>query len=1072
MGKMKIKKRIDRFDFDVTKDSYTFEQNRLDAHAEMNTEVMTECGWKSNRFLYLDGVWNFTYAKNHELAPVNFEKDECDCRYWDKIKVPGHIQMQGYDKPHYTNTAYPWDSVEKVGLGEVPEKFNPVGTYVKYFNIPGKMLGENIRISFQGVESAGAVWLNGIYVGYMTNSFNPSDFDITEYVRAGENKLAVQVFKWVVGSWCEDQDFFRFSGIYRSVYIYSCPKVHIEDVKIRAVPDKEYRNGLFDAEVKLSGTKDEKYSVRAELRDGAKTVATDLSEAKPVTELSCNIKKVRLWSAEKPNLYELTVTVLDENGNPVEKVTNSVGFREFVIKNGILLLNGRRIVFKGVNRHEFSARSGRAVTDEEILQDIVTMKQNNINAIRTSHYPDDVRIYDLCDRYGIYMIAENNMETHGTWCIFNAKEHMSEVIPCDDLKWEPMLLDRVNSCYQRDKNHPAILMWSCGNESFGGLVIKHMSDKFKELDPDRPVHYEGVCHDERYPETSDVVSRMYPPAFAVEEHLKKDSSKPYVLCEYSHAMGNSCGALHKYTELADRLEGFQGGFIWDYIDQSIFKKDRYGNEFQAYGGDFGDRPSDYNFSGNGIVYGGDRKPSPKMQEVKFCYQNFDIVIDKKKILIKNKNLFTSSDEYNFTVHLLKNGHPIDKKQLETDVKPLSEKSYKNPFSGLTEEAEYSIIASFTTKTETPWCGAGHEVAFGQYIFKVCTDSTAVSKDAVKAADGTAVCKDAVKAADSTAVSKDAVKAADGTAVCKGENGACEADGFEIIHGQQNISVKGNNFEVMFVHGMGGIVSYRYCGKEYINIVPKPNFWRAPTDNDAGNRMVARMAQWKIASLYVSNKGMRPWEINYPRITEREKSLELTYTYRMPTTPESSCTVTYTVNADGRIDVEMHYIPVAELGDMPEFGMMYVLDADLCNLEWYGLGPQETYADRCHGGKIGIYRNKVADNMASYLKPQECGNKVGVRYAKVTDNNGDGLIFTSDEASFSALPYTPHEIENASHSYELPQIHHTVVRIAKAQMGVGGDDSWGAPVHKEYHIDVSEELVFNYSFKGMVREERQ
>ena len=725
-----------------------------------------------------------------------------------------------------------------------------------------------------------------------------------------------------------------------------------------------------------------------------------------------------LWSAEHPELYTLTVELLDESGNCVEYISQNIGFRRFEMKDGIMTLNGKRIVFKGVNRHEFSSKTGRAVSKEEVLQDIITMKQNNINAIRTCHYPDASGIYELCDRYGLYMIAENNLESHGSW---DAASHglvpKDTIVPGDNMDWEPMMLDRVNSCYQRDKNHPAILIWSVGNESYGGKVIFDMSEKFRALDPYRLVHYEGIFNDRRYEGTSDMESQMYTSVENIKKFLAEHKEKPFICCEYTHAMGNSCGAMHKYTDLTDTEPRYQGGFIWDYIDQSILKKDRYGQEFQAYGGDCGERPTDYNFSGNGICYGGERDASPKMQEVKFNYQNISVAFEEHSFTVVNKNLFADTSEYQCIVILQKNGTVVKKQKMDTNVVPLSSGSYEIPFV-IPEDAEYAVTVSFVLREDTFWAKAGHEVAFGQKVYK------------------------------------------------KEVKFAVPEKPLQVVRGKVNIGVKGDDFDCLFSLLNGGLVSYRYAGKEMIEKIPMPNFWRAPVDNDNGSMAPGRYAQWKIASMYISHRNGGMFDNVPTTVEETEHSVTITYTYYMPTTPASKCQAAYTVYGDGTVETKLTYDPVEGLPDMPEFGMMFKLNADYDNVEWYGYGPEETYADRRHGAKLGIYKNKAADNMAKYLVPQECGNKVGVRYAKVTDYKGRGLLFSGDELSFSALPYTPHELENAAHPYELPQVHYTVVRVALAQMGVGGDDSWGAWVHPEYNIDVTKPLEFTFRFRGI------
>ena len=986
--------------------------------------------------LSLDGIWKFHYAKNDAQTIPGFEAEDYNCRPWDDIRVPAHIQMEGYDIPQYVNIQYPWDGREDVWRDAVPSEFNPVASYVKYFTLPEGFRKSGLYISFQGVESGFALWLNGHYVGYSEDSFTPSDFDLTPYVKEGENKLAVQVFKWTSSSWCEDQDFYRFSGIFRSVYLYTMPKVHVYDLKVQPIVDEAVLNadllvtmqmrGEGKARLTLTGSRN--YSVLEE-----KEEQIIFSEELPVSEgevhFEKEVKKPDLWSAEIPNLYTLTIECFDQNGERSELVSQRIGFRRFEMKDGIMTLNGKRIVFKGVNRHEFSSKTGRAVTREEVLKDIVTMKQNNINAIRTCHYPDASIIYDLCDEYGLYMIAENNLESHGSWdAAMHGSVPKDTIVPGDNMDWEPMMLDRVNSCYQRDKNHPAVLIWSVGNESYGGKVIFDMSEKFRALDPYRLVHYEGIFNDRRYEATSDMESQMYTSVENVKKFLAEHKEKPFIMCEYTHAMGNSCGAMHKYTDLTDTEPRYQGGFIWDYIDQSILKKDRYGKDFQAYGGDFLERPTDYNFSGNGICYGGDRDPSPKMQEVKFNYQNISILFEKEgKFTVVNKNLFANTDRFRCVAVLQKNGVVVKKQEIETAVPPLSTKDYEIPFAILRADdkdqkkdtdAEYTLTVSFRLKEDMSWADAGHEVAFGQKIYKKIPAFHASEKP------------------------------------------------IRVVHGKVNIGVKGEDFDCLFSMLSGGLVSYRYAGKEMIEKIPMPNFWRAPVDNDNGSMAPARYAQWKIASMYISHRNGGMFDNVPTKVEEKDNTVTVTYTYFMPTTPASKCQVAYTVFGDGTIETKLMYDPVEGLPDMPEFGMMFQFNADYDNLTWYGMGPEETYADRRHGAKLGIYSNKVADNMAKYLVPQECGNKVGVRYARLVDAKGRGMMFEGDELSFSALPYTPHELENAAHVYELPQVHHTIVRVALAQMGVGGDDSWGSLVHPEYHIDVTKPLEFTFRFKGI------
>ncbi|MCD7708842.1 MAG: DUF4981 domain-containing protein, partial [Clostridiales bacterium] len=900
------------FDYSIVKNPKIFEQNRLPArssHVCYMSDMEREQG-ESSYVMCLDGLWKFSYADNMAQAVNGFEAEDYDCRPWADIRVPAHIQMEGYDRPHYTNVTYPWDGTEELRPGEIPEKFNPVASYVKYFTLPERMAGMRLVASFQGVESGFALWLNGHYVGYSENSFDPAEFELTPYLGAGENKLAVRVWKWTSSSWCEDQDFFRFSGIFRSVYLIAIPEAHLWDVNLEPTVDASFMAGELSYALTFFG--EGKFELSLYGEEGLifdESHGFSAEDGTAVREGVHAVSRPLLWSAEEPNLYEAVIHVYDKAGKLTEVTGLNIGFRRFEMDGGIMKLNGKRIVFKGVNRHEFSAISGRVPSREEIITDIAVMKQNNINAIRTSHYPDDTLLYELCDICGLYVVAENNLESHGSWEAYGrGRTDEDFIVPGNKKEWKGMMLDRVNSCYQRDKNHPSILIWSCGNESWGGSVINEMARRFHELDAHRLVHYEGIMHDRSFPDSSDMESQMYTPVAGVEAFLASHPDKPFIMCEYSHAMGNSCGGMHKYTDLADREPRFQGGFIWDYIDQSIYKKDRYGEWFLAYGGDFGDRPSDYEFSGNGIAYGGIREPSPKMQEVKYNYQNIAITFSGNRFKVMNKNLFLNTDHFDARIALDIEG--VQKLCCERTiaVPPQLEGMFDLPVEILETMArtreiadeigviapEFTVTVSFHLRDNTPWATAGHEVAFGQNVYKREVEPYSCPEKP------------------------------------------------QIVRGVNTVGVSGDGFKILFSALSGEMVSYVYGGKEMLLSAPKPNFWRAPTDNDRGNQMPQRYGQWKLASLYAVPQADDPY------IEELSDSVKFSYSYILPTSPEGKCEVSYRVFADGTVETTLSYDPVKELGDMPEFGMMFMMDADYDRLEWYGLGPEETYADRMRG----------------------------------------------------------------------------------------------------------------------------
>ena len=1020
-----------KFDIGIVGDIKVYEQNRLPAHSDhqyYSSADAAEAG--GHEYTHsLNGLWKFYYAKNLSMMPDGFYGEGYDVSVWDDIKVPAHIQMEGYGNPAYVNTQYPWDGTDEIEGGEIPTHINPVGCYVRTFHVPDRFGDEPVCISFQGVESALALWVNGEYIGYSEDAFTPSEFDISDAVKRGaDNKIAVAVFRYTSSSWGDDQDFFRFSGIFRDVYIYTYPKLHVRDLKVETIIDDDYKDAKLALTLDItakSGVTGGKASVTLtdeegeEVARGVQKFALNDEDKK----LTIDVSDPEKWSAEHPYLYNVNISICDESGDVVEYITEPVGFRRFEMIDNMMCINGKRIVFYGVNRHEFSAKSGRVISDDDILTDIITMKQNNINAIRTSHYPNRTMLYRLCDVYGIYMIDETNFESHGYWDSFQRGFHkIEESLPGEREDFLFILTDRAKSMYERDKNHPSILIWSLGNESFCGKDHEQVYRCFKNWDPSRLVHYEGVFWDERYDTpkgVSDMISTMYRPVDEISEVLKKDRSMPYISCEYAHAMGNSCGAIYKYTKLTEDEPLYQGGFIWDYIDQAIVTRDRYGVEYLGYGGDFGDRPNDGSFSGDGIVYGDDRTESPKMQEVKFAYSPIKVEFTDDKIHITNKALFTNTDEYQCLMTLECEGELLDAAEGIIEVEPLSEKDITIPFDlPDPDSGEYVLTVSFNLAIDNLWGEAGHEVAYGQ---KVIGSMKPIEHKAGK---------------------------------------------MEVIHGWCNTGIRGDRFEILFSNLQAGPVSSKYGGREMIKLPPRPNFWRPLTENDTANRLPFRAGQWKLASLYLTPKYEHGRKATDYEVEESGDTVTVTYTYHLPTQPATDCKVAYCVHSDGVVDVTLSMDDAKSLGELPEYGMLFTMDADYSHLKWYGLGPDETYIDRDHA-KLSVYENDVADNMARYLRPQECGNHEQVRYAMVTDDDGYGLLFMGDELSFSALPHSPHEIENANHPNELPPVLSTFVRVAMAQMGVGGDDTWGALTHPEYLLDVSGKLSFTFSFRGIV-----
>ena len=816
----------------------------------------------------------------------------------------------------------------------------------------------------------------------------------------------------------------RFSGLFREVYLQRIPKVHLWDLSVRTLLDDRYEDAVLEAEMKAEGPEGSR-AVLA-LKDGDAVIAGcegvlsggKLSAAIPV-------KHPRKWSAEVPALYDLEILMLNPEGKTEEEIHQPVGFRRFEMKDGLMLLNGKRIVFKGVNRHDFCGETGRAVTAEKIRRDLIMMKRYNLNAVRTSHYPNSSLVYALCDELGLYVIDECNMETHGVWDrVARGELTQPESLPGDRREYLPMMLDRVHSMVERDKNHPCILLWSCGNESYGGQVILEMSNEMRRMDETRLVHYEGVSYEGREGcpmETTDVYSQMYTPLSRVKQWLEKYTDKPFILCEYTHSMGNSNGAMHWYTRYAYEEPRYQGGFIWDFIDQSIRGKNRYGRTVYRYGGDFDDRPNDGDFSGNGIFFG-DGTPTPKLQEVKYNYRSIEAEIDRTGLLIRNRHLFRNTEAFDCRVTLMRNGKEILRTGMKTAVAPMTEERYPLPFRIPEEGGEYTVTVSFRLKEDTDWAPAGHEIAWDQGTW---------------------------------------------TEPERQEPGLIPPP-LRVVKGSVNVGVFGEGFTAMFSRETGTLISYTVCGREMLKTPPRPVFWRAPTDNDNGNGMPARYARWKTADLYAAPLGRSKALASgkeAPEIRENaDGSVSFRTTWELPGEAGETCEMTITVMPGGRVGVTLAYEPAKGRAEMPLFGVSFKMDADFDQVRYYGLGPEENYIDRREGARLGIWHFNAAENLTPYLLPQESGNRTGVRWAEVTDSRGRGLRFLGQEMEFNALPWTAHEIENAAHGDELPAPKYTVIRAALRQMGVGGDDSWGARTHDEYLVKTEGKLTFSFCWE--------
>lgn len=982
--------------------------NKLPQHATLmpyeNYEEAKKCDrYASSRCKLLNGNWKFKLYKNYAYRPSDFAQPLYDSHNWDSIQVPGSWTMQGYDQNQYCNVRYPWEGSEDICPPNAPTKHNPVGCYLKRIHINQSLLSKRIVLCFEGVESAFYLYVNGERVGYSESTFNRAEFDITRYLVEGSNVIGVEVYRWCTGSWLECQDMWRMAGIFRDVYIYTTEREYIRDYVIKAEPGEGFKDGYFDVLVKTNGAYEFLSLDIAILDENGEMAAFDSRyvEEDNVTTLKSIVTNAKFWSAESPNLYTLVIT-LKSNGIPIEYISAKFGFRKIEIRDGIIFFNGERIVFKGTNRHEFDCRTGRYMTEKVMISDILQMKQNNINAVRTSHYPNCPRWLELCDEYGLYIIDENNMETHGTgW---------SKIIGCPQLpasrpEWEKACMERIKALYNRDKNHTCVVCWSLGNESLGGETPKKMYNWIKDADASRFVHFE-CDRDPNEKHLSDVQSKMYAKPIDCEEYaLTGRDKRPYILCEYTHAMGNSCGSTAEYTTLWDQYPCLQGGFVWDWVDQAIMTTDENGNEYLAYGGDFGENPHDGHFCGNGLLFG-DRKPTPKLYEIKKLYQNVDfkdINAEKGVIEIKNKFLFTNLNEFELYWCQCSDKGIFREGSAEIDVKP-GEKYVLDLELNKVTSTECYLNLELRVKENTPWCDAGHVVAEQQFVIN------------------------------------------------EFENTYDEPEGdlpLIVADTYGSLRIFCDDVHIRFEkRERNQLYSIKVGGEELLSAPVRLNFWRALTDNDRGSRAGSRLGCWRDAGTTPGIYNNTKFSIEGYKIIENEKKVIITCGATICTQPESKASIIYTITSKG-IEVDMQFYPDSSLPEIPEVSMLFELPADFENITYLGNGPHENYIDRNNGVKLGVYNTTVTDMYTDYLKPQECGNRTGVRYATLVGNKKTFTVIAEPVMEFNASHYLPLELENAWHKKDLPQSDKTVVRVIARQQGVGGYDSWGAKCNEKY-----------------------
>ncbi len=976
-------------------------------------------------FKSLIGNWKFNWARTPEDRPIDFYKTGFDASSWDEIPVPSNWELQGYGIPIYVNQ--PYEFTYDPQPPDIPDGYNPVGSYRTNFILSDDWDGRKIILHFGAIKSAMYVWINGRKVGYSQGSKLPAEFDVTPFVKNGINLLAVEVYRWSDGSFLECQDFWRISGIERDVYLYAIPEVNIRDFNVSGDLDENYINGKLKitAEIENSQTtnKDQTYLLEALLYKQDEVIAkyTQEFEIRPGIKNTIHFKIPVLdpqkWTAETPNLYSVVLVLRDELDKIIETVGCKTGFRNVEIKNGQLLVNGQAVYFKGVNRHEHDEFTGHVISKESMLKDIEVMKLNNINAVRTCHYPDDPYWYDLCDQYGIYLIDEANIESHGMG-------YRPERTLGNNPAWEKAHLDRIQRMYHRDKNHPSIIMWSMGNEAGDGVNFVKCSAWLHETDSSRPVHYErALMHDH-----VDVYSPMYAGINHLEWYAENYNDRPLILCEYAHAMGNSTGNLQDYWDMIEKYDVLQGGFIWDWVDQGLAKYDENGTKYWAYGGDYGpeDIPSDGNFCINGLV-NPDRTGHPGLEEVKKVYQNIDIKSVENKeytFRVNNKFFFTNLLGMELGWNLVENGIKISGGQVALpSVNPQTWKDIHVPVGNTVFKPgkEYFINFCLYANGKDPLVPKGTIVASEQIPLHYKTFGKFIDSE--------------------------------------------KKPKLKVKEKRDDISFTGDGFTITVSKTIGLISSYMIGGTELLSSPLQPNFWRAPTDNDFGNRMEQRCSIWRNAT---KNKKLQSISIE----GNTEETLITVSAYFYLPDIRSEYVMKYTIDGKGEIAVDVHFFPcIKGLPEIPRFGISLTMPEGFDHVTYYGKGPHENYCDRNTSAFVGLYETGVNDMYYPYIRPQENGYRTDTRWLEVTNEVGEGLKFKADSLfGFSALNFCTEDLDqitkkNYKHTVDMIPRPETYVNIDYKQQGVGGDNSWGARPHEQYLLP-AKEYKFSFKLKGI------
>ena len=1055
-------------------------ENKEDAHASFTSfaSIKNTLNNKSDFKKSLNGLWKFNWVKSPKDRPLTFMNPSEDISSWDEIKVPSNWEVEGYGVPIYVNHQYEFadykapiaadmefDGIYPKYPGKVPHNYNPVGSYRRDFTIDKKWNDKEIFLHIGAMKSGGFIWLNGHYIGYSQGSKLPSEFNISKAAKKGKNTLAIQIFRWTDGSYLECQDFWRISGIERDVFVYAQPRTRIQDFEVVANLDNGYQNGVFQLDITLENhsSKQEKLDITYILKEQDELLSTETLgvEIKSTERNSISFKAViptvKQWSAEHPNLYTLSIETRNKKGKLLETTIRNIGFRSVEIKQGLLLVNGQRITLKGVNTQEADPETGHVMSEGLILKDIQLWKENNINAVRLSHYPRGRRFYELCDQYGIYVVDEANIESHGMYYGSHSLAKKEN--------WEKAHVDRMTRMVKRDRNHPSVIIWSMGNEAGNGTNFYAGYKAIKALDfIKRPVQYErpykdrdGSLYDMDW--NTDIIVPQYPSPGRLEQIGQNLTNKPFIPSEYAHAMGNSTGNFQDYWDVIEKYDNLQGGFIWDWVDQSIWKTNEKGERYYAYGGDYGQKmPTDNTFLNNGIVFP-DRTPQPGLYEVKKAHEFINFKpqgINKHnelRILVENLYDFTNLDQFDFTAEIKANGAVlkvinINNVSVETHTGELIRIPLKDI--EFQENTEYFVEISATLKSDWSLLKKGYEVAHEQI---------ALSK------------KHRQEITQLSAQKELKVKAS-----------------------KHKIRVYNKHVNIVFDKKEGRLTSYKIDKKEFLKEGkgPKPNFWRPMTDNDFGNKMQAKNIEWKKASLFAEVTTLTHKKLDNGNIV-----LDITYTLPGVNTTFDS---RYEIMGDGVIKISNTLHETDYKGDIPRIGMRMQLQGEFNQLDYYGRGPWENYQDRKASAFVDVYTSTVTEQYVPYVRPQENGYKTDVRWMALSNSNNNGLLVVQDSKKFcfsalhmpnedfdttADLDYGDKKIDDTYRIDGIPAMNkskHTIdikpqdlvqLNIDLKQRGLGGDDSWYSKPQKEYQTMGTEKHSYSFyliPFKNGSKEE--